>query len=66
MDKDLYSQRILENGLLSKCPYLIKYSPDVLLNKTKCFEYLQCGEKMFHKNQNRIKSLGDMDKDPFP
>ena len=35
MDKDWFLQWILENG---SCPYLVKYSPDVLKKKPKVFD----------------------------
>ena len=41
MDKDPFSQRILENILKADpCPYFGKYSPDVLMKKTKCLDIL--------------------------
>ena len=45
---------------MDPCPYLVKYSLDVLKKKTKVLDILNTNQKY-----NRIKSSGDMDKDPF-
>ena len=46
------------------CTYLVKYSPDVLKKKKKVLDIFNT-DKTFSKKYYRIKSLGDMDKDPF-
>ena len=54
MDKDPFSQRIFKTDPF---PYILKYSPDILdiINTFKT-----CLKKKY-----RIKSLEDVDKDPF-
>ena len=47
------------------CPsYLVKYSLDVLKKKTNFLDIFN-KDKNFTKKKYRIKSSGDMDKDPF-
>ena len=45
-------------------PYLVKYSLEVLKKKTKFLDILNT-EKKCLKKIYKIKSSGDMDKDPF-
>ena len=52
MDKDSFSQQILEN-ILKTDPYFVKYSPDVLMKKTKCLDIFNSVQKMFNKNESR-------------
>ena len=46
------------------CPYLVKYSLDVLKMKTKVLD-ISNRQKRFYKDYYRIKSTGDMENDPF-
>ena len=45
---------------MDPCHYLVKYSLDVLMKKTKCLDIF----KSININ-TEFKSLGDIDKDPF-
>ena len=46
------------------CPYLVKYSLDVLKKKTKFYIFL-IRTKSIYQKKYRIKSSRDMDRDPF-
>ena len=54
IDKDSFSQRILENGSLKfkadPCPYLVNYSLDVLKKKTKVLDIVNTDKKCLIKN----------------
>ena len=48
------------------CPYFFEYSPDVLRKKTGVLDIFNTDKKCFIRiTTYRIKSSGDMDKDPF-
>ena len=61
-----YSKKYRQGSVISTdpCPYLVKYSLDVLKKKTKFLDILITDKKCLTKKY-RIKSSGDMDKDPF-
>ena len=50
--KDPFSQRILKKQILKTdpCPYLVKYSLDILKKKTKVLDIFYTDKKCFIKN----------------
>ena len=62
---DLFSLSLktdLKNG---SCPYLVKYSLDVLNKKTKVLDIFNTDKNCLMKINIEIKSSRDIDRDPF-
>ena len=57
-----YGQGSVE--ITDPCLYFFEYSPDVLKKKTKVLDISNTDKKCL-KKYYKIKSSGDMDKDPF-
>ena len=67
MDKDPFLRYVFIQGsveITDPCLYLFEYSIDVLKKKTKFVDIFNMDKKCLTKKY-RIKSSGDMDKDPF-
>ena len=47
------------------CPFSFEYSPDILKKKRRVLDIFNTAQKLFYENEEKVKSSGDMNKDPY-